>query len=103
MLNTTRPSGRTKEIKMNEIKVFQTGRYYSEKGQRIAYVYNDDKHALYFYDVDRGIDGTITVYNYKEDSLSKEFLMYNYDRGNYMCMIDDGEIRNALRDKAMYF
>ncbi len=88
---------------MNEIKVFQTGRHYSEKGQRIAYVYDDSKHAIYFYDIDRGIDGTITVYNYREDKLNKDFLMYNYDYGNYMCMIADTDIRDALRDRAMNF
>jgi hypothetical protein len=40
---------------MNEIKVFQTGRHYSDKGQRIAYMVDADN--IYFVDIDRGIDG----------------------------------------------
>ena len=38
-----------------DIRVFQTGRHYSEKGQRIAYTW-DDNH-IYFVDADRGIEG----------------------------------------------
>jgi hypothetical protein len=88
---------------MNEIKVFQTGRHYSEKGQRIAYVMDDNGTKLYFVDVDRGIDGVIPVTMYHK-SISTEFVMMNYDHGNYgWYNIDDHPIREALRDKALHF
>jgi hypothetical protein len=93
---------------MNEIKVFQTGRHYSEKGQRIAYMVDDEN--IYFVDIDRGIDGRIPhcISNQENKFISQEFVLSNYDYGNYKDFYaphgsEHDAIRKALRDKAMYF
>lgn len=93
---------------MNEIKVFQTGRHYSEKGQRIAYMVDDEN--IYFADVDRGIDGRIPhcISNHENKFISQEFVLASYDYGNYkdfyaiLGSMHDA-IRKALRDKALNF
>ena len=93
---------------MNEIKVFQTGRHYSDKGQRIAYVVDDDN--IYFSDVDRGIDGYIPhcISNQENKFVSQEFVMYSYDYGNYKDFYaphgsEHDTLRRALRDRALHF
>jgi hypothetical protein len=88
------------EIKMNEIKVFQTGRHYSEKGQRIAYTVVDG--WLLFADVDRGIDGCFNIDG--TDNITHRDVLRLYDKGGYGGMSrNDQPIRDALWDKASHF
>jgi len=86
---------------MNEIKVFQTGRHYSDKGQRIAYTWDNDN--IYFVDIDRGIDG-VYPNALHEDSIPHWQLLGLYDNGNYRYYeYKEILIREALRTKAMFF
>jgi hypothetical protein len=91
-----------------DIKVFQTGRHYSEKGQRIAYAVDADN--IYFSDVDRGIDGRIPhcISNEENKFISQEFVLQCYDYGNYKDFYaphgsEQDALRKALRDKALHF
>jgi hypothetical protein len=87
--------------KQMDIKVFQTGRHYSDKGQRIAYTC-DDKH-IYFVDADRGIDG-VFMNAFNEKSVSSSYLMHLYDRGGYgYYERDELHIRDALSEVAYNF
>mgnify|MGYP003505180474 FL=1 len=64
---------------------FNTGRGYSASGQPITAVQNDD--AVKFRDHARGITGTIFVAGSVRPTLAselQEFVMWNYDRNNYM-------------------
>jgi hypothetical protein len=91
----------TKENDMNEIKVFQTGRQYTDKGQRIAYTL--DKDNIYFVDVDRGIDGVFPN-TFNDESINSSWLLYMYDTGNYRYYeYKEILIRDALKTKAMLF
>ena len=86
---------------MNEIKVFQTGRHYSDKGQRIAYMVDADN--IYFVDVDRGIDG-IYPNALHEDSIPHWQLLGLYDNGNYRYYEPkEIPIRKALRDRGLHY
>lgn len=62
-----------------EIKVFNTGRQYSDKGQRIAYVLIGE--VVYFVDVDREIDGEIVKSIYLP--VTDAWVLGRYDAGNY--------------------
>lgn len=86
---------------MNEIKVFQTGRQYTDKGQRIAYTWDNDN--IYFVDVDRGIDGVFpNLLN--EEHVKSSWVLYLYDAGGYRYYEpNEIPIREALRDKALHF
>ncbi len=64
-----------------EITVFQTGRQYSDKGQRIAVCELSDSRVM-FADVDRNIDGVTTIVRHRGDSV-QEHVMWCYDRGHY--------------------
>ena len=87
---------------MNEIKVFQTGRHYSEKGQRIAYLI--DETCIYFVDVDRGLDGKLAYSTTARLPITNRDVLALYDNGNYGWFeIDEFPIREALRDKALHF
>ena len=86
---------------MNEIIVFQTVRHYSEKGQRIAYTWDDDN--IYFVDVDRGLDGVYANHLHEKDIPHWQILGL-YDNGNYRHYErDELHIRDELRDKALHF
>ena len=64
---------------------FNTGRGYSASGQPITAVQND--HEIKFRDHARGITGTIYVAGSVWPTLAselQEFVMWNYDRNNYM-------------------
>ena len=64
---------------------FNTGRGYSASGQPITAVQND--HEIKFRDHARGITGTIYVAGSVLPTLAselQEFVMWNYDRNNYM-------------------
>jgi len=86
---------------MNEIKVFQTGRQYTDKGQRIAYTWDNDN--IYFADVDRGIDGVFPN-TLNEEHVKSSWVLYLYDRnGDRDFRLDELPIREALRYKALHF
>lgn len=64
---------------------FNTGRGYSATGQPITAIKRD--HEVKFRDHARGITGTIPVSGGMPDMGGwdlQEFVMFNYDRGNYM-------------------
>jgi len=89
---------------MNEIKVFQTGRHYSEKGQRIAYIV--DEYKIYFVDVDRGIDGVMLnpLAEIDHNMFDCHTILRMYDAGGYGDYEpDEIPIRTALRDAALHF
>jgi hypothetical protein len=84
-----------------DIRVFQTGRHYSEKGQRIAYTW--DKDNIYFVDADRGIDGVFPNHLH-ELNIPHWHLMRIYDIGGYGHFNNDElYIRDALSDRAYNF
>lgn len=84
-----------------DIKVFQTGRHYSEKGQRIAYTFDADN--IYFADADRGVDGVFTNHLH-ETEIPHWQVLGLYDKGGYR-YYDRAElaIREELRLKASQF
>jgi hypothetical protein len=83
-----------------DIKVFQTGRHYSEKGQRIAYVVVGE--WLLFADADRGIDGCFNVANY--DNITYRDVLRLYDAGGYGGMArSEQHIKDTLYDRAYNF
>lgn len=86
-----------------DIKVFQTGRQYSDKGQRIAYTC-DEEH-IYFVDADRGIDG-VFMNAFNDKSISSLYLLSLYDAGGYDFFKPteyELEIRDALSEAAYNF
>lgn len=88
-----------------EIHAFNTGRGYTSMGQRIAWTwakepYSDDLGISYrvcFYDVDRGIYGTLLLLGKEPD---RDGLMAAYMHCNYYGWIVDFEVREALRAAA---
>ena len=60
------------------ILTWNTGRYYTNDGQRIAATILDDGTTVYFVDVDRGIDGHIL-----NGTLERDAIMHAYDRHSY--------------------
>lgn len=61
---------------------FNTGRYYTAKGQRIVAKVVED--GILFNDLDRCIAGFIPLLKVPEDVPTlKEVTMFNYDHGNY--------------------
>ena len=85
----------------HDIKVFQTGRHYSDKGQRIAYTWDDIN--IYFVDVDRGLDGVFPNL-LKEKSIPHWQILGLYDAGNYKYFErDELHIRDELTQHALLF
>lgn len=63
------------------IITWNTGRHYTEHGQRIAAYYDPYDKIMYFVDMDRGIDG---MFETEQDLFSvKEEVMLEYDNGHY--------------------
>jgi len=69
-------------IEFTETIKFQTGRGYTEHGQRIAAGMTDNGET-YFVDIDRNISGKINGTRSK-DGFHKVMVMHNYDTGNYV-------------------
>jgi len=70
-------------VNLSRITVFNTGRQYSDKGQRIACTVLPDGRVM-FADVDRNIDGITKrecVWNSGVEQYVKEFVMAEYDYG----------------------
>jgi hypothetical protein len=67
---------------------FNTGRGYTDKGQRVAAALLDNGD-IYFVDVDRGIDGTIRSNGLMKDDMldlglfTQRSIMAAYDNGEY--------------------
>lgn len=88
----------------SSINVLNTGRSYSEGGQRVAWVVVDcsaDRIKLVaFYDHDRMIEGTVTILGEVNDH--KVMRLYDagsYDHGGLYKLGADGQaIRTLLRD-----
>ena len=84
-----------------DIKVFQTGRHYSEKGQRIAYAWDND--YIYFVDADRGIDG-VYPNALHEKHIPHWQILGLYDHGNYRYFErNELPLRDTLLDVALNF
>ncbi len=72
---------------MKTIK-FNTGRMYSERGQRIAAALLDSGD-IYFVDIDRHIDGTVKANGFTKDEMidfgmfTQRGVMAAYDANNY--------------------
>ena len=72
-----------------DILTFNTGRMYTEQGQRIAAA--QIEYMVYFIDADRGIDGAFDVtpaeweheIGFPPFKLTQASLMKLYDEGNY--------------------
>lgn len=75
---------------------FNTGRHYTESGQRIVAV--KDNGVIFFNDIDRGIDG---MFDASDDTfgpveLSQFVIMSRYDNNNYTWPKMSKEIEQAL-------
>ena len=64
-----------------EIKIWNTGAYYTAHGQRIAAT--TVKGGIVFLDIDRGIDGFIPLASGARVESLREQTQHNYDYGNY--------------------
>lgn len=98
------------------IHTFNTGRMYSKDGQRIAYTEisrtpDEDNEGtsldlewvtLAFYDVDRGIYGTIKLVGFVElhEQPTPAGLLRAYDCGSYCPGLSDYALEKRLRDAA---
>lgn len=76
----------------------QTGRHYTDQGQRIiAKLWPEkDPTEILFIDLDRGIDGSIPIVRAPQDRFQmRDMVIFNYDHGQYEHM--DNEQRQHLR------
>lgn len=78
-----------------KIQAFQTGRTYAREGQRIAYAETTrdadeflQLATVVFYDVDRGIDGQLTIAVAAGDPVTDRDVLNAYDRGGYSYSAD---------------
>lgn len=87
-------------LKNHEIHAWNTGAMYTEKGQRIAAIKLPDDH-VYFYDIDRHIDGVSDMPMTRAYMNIKEFVTRVYDYHHYRagyysidCFSDAPDINN---------
>ena len=75
---------------------FNTGRYYSEHGQRIVAVKHND--VIFFNDIDRGIDGMFSALDdmFGPVELCQAIVMSQYDSGAYNWPKMTKEVEQAL-------
>lgn len=72
---------------------FNTGRQYTENGQRIIVDYNWCEQRIVFRDIDRRIDGEISASNANITAHElQEIVMFNYDRGCYLSTFKASEL-----------
>jgi hypothetical protein len=89
---------------MKTIK-FNTGRMYSERGQRIAAALLDSGD-IYFVDIDRHIDGTVKANGLTKDEMidfgmfTQRGVMAAYDANNYSWTTVPEGMRRELSDLA---
>ena len=68
---------------------WKTGRFYTEHGQRIAALYRDGR--VYFYDIDRNIDGHFPVNHQPADFWALQHITtaaYDAEMVTYSCPHD---------------
>ena len=75
---------------------FNTGRHYTEYGQRIVAIKHNN--IIYFNDIDRGING---MFNAADDDfgpveLSQYIVMARYDNNKYEWIKSTNEVESAL-------
>jgi len=89
---------------MQTIK-FNTGREYTDKGQRVAAALLDNGD-IYFNDIDRGIDGTIRANGLTRDDVvdlaifTQRGIMAAYDSNEYAWTTVPEGLRRELSDLA---
>jgi len=89
---------------MQTIK-FNTGRYYTDKGQRIGAALLDSGD-IYFVDIDRHIDGTIKANDLTLDDVidlglfTQRNIMAAYDSNQYAWTTVPADMRETLSDLA---
>lgn len=81
---------------MSKIHTFNTGRGYTEAGQRIAFLELPDRRA-YFYDVDRGIDGVVPAPIFDDEPVDARHILAMYDAGHYEHDFEAWKHRDELR------
>ena len=85
------------------IHTFQTGRLYTQDGQRLAWVVTYE-HAnglseVHFYDYDRFIEGRVVLPKAPAEVQNSDVL-FMYDHGAYRGYIEPPDLKLALRDAA---
>lgn len=84
---------------------FNTGRYYTDKGQRIAAALLDNGD-IYFVDIDRHIDGTVKANGLTIDDVidldlfTQRAIMKAYDDNQYAWTAVPADMRSVLSDLA---
>jgi len=84
---------------------FNTGRYYTDKGQRIAAALLDNGD-IYFVDIDRHIDGTVKANGLTIDDVidldlfTQRAIMRAYDDNQYAWTTAPADMRAVLSDLA---
>jgi len=84
---------------------FNTGRYYTDKGQRIAAALLDNGD-IYFVDIDRHIDGTVKANGLTIDDVidldlfTKRAIMKAYDDNQYAWTTVPADMRAVLSELA---
>ena len=90
----------------DHIIAWQTGRFYSKEGQRVAAAFTDDGRIV-FLDYDRGIDGEMPIpsrfFNGAKDISPqvRDYIMHEYDYGRYT-HTNDRELVKCLGLVAKY-
>lgn len=78
----------------NKPVYWNTGNYYTEHGQR--FTAQIEKDGIRFQDFDRGINGKVlhaAVHTLQSESDVRDFVIWNYDRYNY---VPDRDYENRL-------
>ena len=87
------------------VNKFNTGREYTDKGQRVAAALLDNGD-IYFNDIDRGIDGTIRANGLTRDDVvdlaifTQRGIMAAYDSNEYAWTTVPEGLRRELSDLA---
>ena len=81
------------------IITFNSGRQYSDEGQRIGFVVLPDRRA-YFVDVDRRIDGTIDAPHFDDQHVTSQHVMQEYDAGRYYWDAEAAKLRDSVQAAA---
>ena len=81
-----------------KITTWNTGRHYSEHGQRIAAA--EVEGGIVFLDLDRGIDGLIPLANIARDLRTQA--QHAYDYGNYDSAWQHAETLKKLAEAAAH-
>ena len=81
----------------NPSGAWNTGRYYTSAGQRIAWEFvatTSEGHVVSFADHDRMIDGTVTI---DDDALENWNILRHYDQGGYGWDTDRERVRRLYK------